>query len=223
MLLSCVDTCLSLNEECVSEGTTCAAPKLVRTLAPAELLFHDGERRGDVWRIVEGSLCHFISWDGERREVIEFAFVGDLIGFGHLDRYVSSASAMTPAKLVRVSDDEFMREIKSDPRLAMRLAATGDREFEVLRLRSLASVSNGALPRAAAFLSALAQLGAAEGRPEGFIPDDAVSDWSAGQIGLSVSAMRAIVEGLERQGVVRPVNGGHLVVDAQALDSLAAA
>lgn len=223
MLCSSIATQVPANDDGEPVSARVAAAEAVRELQAAEILFHDGDRRRSVWRVTEGSLCHFIRWEDGRHEVIEFVFAGELIGFGHLDRYVSSVRAMTPTTLVEVDDAAFEGELARDPRLAMRFAASGDREFEVLRRKALSATSNDPLPRAAAFLSAVAQISAGEDRTGGFIPDDAVNEWSAEHIGLSVTALKGIVEGLERQGLMKPVAGGHVVVDAKALDALAAA
>ena len=66
----------------------CGGASPSRSLARGEVLFHTGDKRGKLYRIESGALCHYLRWEDGRREIIEFAFPGDIVGFGHLQSHV---------------------------------------------------------------------------------------------------------------------------------------
>ena len=74
-------------------------------------------------------------WDDGHHEVIEFAFPGDIIGFGHLSMHTRTAQAVAKTIVSPISEQEFERLLKSDGQLAARFAVAGDREFDYMRVR----------------------------------------------------------------------------------------
>src|SRR6185312_13232440 len=109
----------------------------VRRLARGETLFHAGDARDQLYRVERGALCHYMRWDDGHHEVIEFAFPGDIIGFGHLATHTSTAQAVAKTIVSRISEAEFEQLLETDGQLAARFAAAGDREFEFMRMRSV--------------------------------------------------------------------------------------
>src|ERR1041385_4732494 len=105
----------------------------VRSLARSEILFQTGDKRGKLYRVESGALCHYLRWEDGRREIVEFAFPGDIVGFGHLQSHVSTVQAMVETTVSPVSQKEFDALLENDGQLAARFAAAGDREFEYLR------------------------------------------------------------------------------------------
>lgn len=201
----------------------CAAPANgpVRTLSAGDYLFQAGDTRARLYRVEQGALCHYQAADASDHAVIEFAFPGDIIGFGHLETHVSTARAMVETVVSIVSAPEFACALEADGQLAARYTAAADREFDYLRERAVRSGAGAPVQRLAAFLSAVSHMGAAEGRDETLVTDELSSGFVAEQLGMSIDRLQAALRELEARGVVRPAKGGLRIADADALEDLA--
>jgi len=197
--------------------------RAVRALAGGELLFQTGDTCVQIYRVERGALCHYVRWDDGRREIIEFAFPGDMIGFGHLEQHISTAQAMVDTTVSVVSAEEFERTLDSDGQLAARLAAAADREFDYLRARAIESTKGKPVERVASLLSALSHLSANEGRDPLLIGDDIPSGYVASHLGMTIDGLMGALRELEQRGVVRSTKSGLQISDLCALESLARA
>jgi CRP/FNR family transcriptional regulator len=186
-----------------------------------ETLFQAGEQRR-LYRVERGALCHYVRWDDGQHEVIEFAFPGDIIGFGHLDIHTSTAQAVAKTIVSPVSEEEFEQLLETDAQLAARFTAAADREFDFLRMRTLAQASNvPAAGRVASFLAALSRMGASEGRDPAIITDEFSSGAVADHLNMSVDALANALRDLEARGIVTPVGDGLRIADLEALERFA--
>lgn len=196
-------------------------PSQVRRLSRGETLFHSGEPRLQLYRVERGALCHYQRQDDGHHEIIEFAFPGDIIGFGHLAEHTSTAQAVAKTIVSPVSEDEFDQLRETDAQLAARYAAAGDREFDFLRVRALASGRGKPEKRVASFLAALARMGAGEGRDPAVITDEYSSGAVAEHLNLSLDALRDVLRDLEERGMVSPGREGLRIADLDALEQFA--
>lgn len=196
-------------------------PSQVRRLARGESLFNAGDERLQLYRVERGSLCHYQRQDDGHHEIIEFAFPGDIIGFGHLSEHTSTAQAVGKTIVSPVSEEEFEQLLDTDAQLAARYAAAADREFEFLRVRALASGRGKPAKRVASFLSALARLSAGEGRDPSLITDEFSSGAVAEHLGLSLDALADVLRDLEQRGMVAPAHEGLRIADLDALERFA--
>src|SRR4029078_10734865 len=140
-------------------GSVRARAARVRRLARGETLFQTGEARDPLSRVESGALCHYMRWEDGHHEVVEFAFPGDIIGFGHLAMHTSTAQAAAKTIVSPVSEEEFKQLLENEGQLAARYAAAGDREFEFMRMRAIEGTSGQPAKRVASFLAALSRLG----------------------------------------------------------------
>lgn len=195
----------------------------VRELARGAILFQAGDTRSRIYRVEKGALCHYLRWSDGRREIIEFAFPGDIIGFGHLENHVSTAQAVTETVVSFVSPQEFERALDADAQLASRLSAAADREFDCLRARAVESGRAKPVERVASFISALSHLSADEGRDPTLVTDEISSGFVAEQLDLTIDGLARALRELERRGMVRPTPEGLRIADVTGLEKLAAA
>jgi len=196
-------------------------PSQVRRLARGETLFQSGELRRQLYRVERGALCHYIRWDDGRHEVIEFAFPGDIIGFGHLSEHASTAQAIAKTIVSPVSEDEFERLLDSDGQLAARYSAAVDREFDYLRARAVESGRGKPAKRVASFLAALSHLSSREGRDPLLITDELSSGVVADHLGMSLDTLAGALRGLAEKGIVVPAHDGLHITDIDALQRYA--
>jgi CRP/FNR family transcriptional regulator, anaerobic regulatory protein len=194
--------------------------RAVRKLAGGELLFQAGDTRARIYRVERGALCHYVRWDDGRKEIIEFAFPGDMIGFGNLEQHISAAQAMVDTAISVVSGEEFERALNGDAQLAARLAAAADREFDYLRARATESTKGKPVERLAAFLSAVSHLSANEGRDPLLVSDEIPSGYIAEHLDMTIDGLLSALRELEQRGIVRATKGGLRIADLHALENL---
>lgn len=192
-----------------------------RTLASGEILFQAGDTRTHLYRVERGTLCHYARWGDGRREIIEFAFPGDIIGMGHLETHISTAQAMVDTVVSIVPASEFKRALDLDGQLAARLAAAADREFDHLRDRAFESGKGKPVERLASFLSALSHLGADEGRDPTLVTDEIASGVVAEQLDMTIDGLAQALRELERRGMVHATRDGLRIDDVTGLETLA--
>ena len=195
----------------------------LRTLGRGEILFQEGDTRGQVYRVERGALCHYVRFEDGRREIIEFAFPGDLIGFGHLEAHVSTAQAMVETSVSIVSAEAFEEALAGDGPLAARLSAAADRDFDFLRARAIKSGLGKPVERVASFLAALSQLSAHEGRDPTLVTDDIPSGVVAGHLDMTIDGLVRALRELEQRGVLLSTEAGLRIANLPALEKLASA
>ncbi|WP_072375746.1 Crp/Fnr family transcriptional regulator [Hyphomicrobium sp. NDB2Meth4] len=217
-----------ISETCV--GGTCgtgqlAHPRLrptqVRRLARGEALFSRGDQRTQLYRVERGALCHYLRWDDGRREIIEFAFPGDIIGFGHLGEHITTAQAVAKTIVSPVSEEAFEQLLETDAQLAARYAVAADREFDYVRARAVAAGRGKPVKRVASYLAALARISANEGRTRELISDGYSSGAVADQLDISLDALADALRDLEQRGIVAPDDDGLRIADLDALEQFA--
>ena len=218
------DTCASRSREDCARALGRNGPRASRALERGEILFRTGDTRGKLYRVESGALCHYLRWEDGRREIVEFAFPGDIVGFGHLQSHVSTAQAVVETAVSLVSQKEFDELLETDGQLAARFAAAGDREFEYLREVTVKPGEGKPVERVASFLSALSHMSEVEGRDPTLVAGEITSGEVAEQLDLTLDGLVAALRELERRGMVAAAGNGRLrISDLPALEKLAAA
>jgi CRP/FNR family transcriptional regulator, anaerobic regulatory protein len=195
-----------------------------RTLAPrralerGEVLFQEGDTRAPIYRVERGALCHYRHLEDGGHEIIEFAFPGDMVGFGNIDSHVSTTQAIAETVVTFVAPDDFEQVLESDGELASRVAAVADREFEYLRDRAVNSTRGKPVERVASFLTALSHISSEEGRDPTLVTDELSSGFVAEHLNMTVDALAGALRELERRGMVRPTASGLQIANIDALE-----
>lgn len=128
-----------------------------RTLKAKEHLFCEGDAASHVYRVEVGHICIYRMMPDGRRQVVDFAYPGDIIGLGALVDHADSAQAME-ATVVRAMPIAMLRELaQSDPRLGMKLYEALSRELIAAREFLFTVSQRTAAERVAAFLVALSR------------------------------------------------------------------
>ena len=192
-----------------------------RTLSGGEVLFQAGDTRAKLYRVERGALCHYRRWDDGRCEIIEFAFPGDIVGFGHLETHISTAQAMVETVVSTVTAYDFEQLLCTDDHLAARLSTTADREFDFLRERAVESGKGKPVERLASFLTALSHMSANDGRDPMIVTDEVSSGLVAEHLDMSIDALGRALRELESRGMVSPTAGGLRISNMNGLEKLA--
>jgi CRP/FNR family transcriptional regulator len=202
-------------------ATECGATAPERTLSGGEVLFQAGDTRAKLYRVERGALCHYRRWDDGRCEIIEFAFPGDIIGFGHLETHISTAQAMVETVVSTLSTYDFEQLLCSDDHLAARTSAAADREFDFLRERAVDCGKGKPVERVASFLTALSHMSANEGRDPMIVTDEVSSGLVAEHLDMSIDALGRALRELESRGMVRATEKGLRISNMNGLEQLA--
>ena len=138
-----------------------AAP--VRTLAAKEHLFCEGDPASHVYRVEVGHMVIYRTMPDGRRQVIDFAYPGDLVGLGALGSHATHAQA-TGSTVLRCLPTALLTTLAGlDPRLGMRLYEAVSRELIASRELLFTVSQRTATERLASFLLALSRRNARRG------------------------------------------------------------
>jgi CRP/FNR family transcriptional regulator len=127
----------------------------VRRLGAKEHIFCEGDARAHVFRIEEGVVAVYKTLPDGRRQIIDFAYPGDLIGLGVLEEHLLSAQATCAAKVRCLSASALERMAESDAHLALQLYKSVCHELAATRSLLVTVGQRSAIERLAAFLLAL--------------------------------------------------------------------
>jgi len=173
-----------------------------RCLEAKEHLFCEGDTAKHVYRVMVGHICIYRMMSDGRRQVVDFAYPGDIIGLGALVDHGESAQAMERT-VVRALHVGTLRELaQSDSRLSMQLYEALSRELMAARELLFTVSQRTAIERVAAFLLALSRR--AERR--GSSPDEIVLPMTrmdiADFLGLTIETVSRTLTKLRQDGVI---------------------
>lgn len=191
-----------------------------RTLSAGEVLFREGEPRSHVYRVEKGAICLFRERRGGARDVIEFAFPGDLVGLGYLDNHASCAQATMDTSLVCLPRSVIKPMLEAPPSNGSRLTEAIEREVAVIK-EARRNVSTRPLGRIAALFVTLARCNAYEGRDPTVIADSLTCGVVAGYLNMTVDDLAHWLNELKNLGLVEACDGGLRLKGMNELERLA--
>ncbi len=122
-----------------------------------EALFCEGDDADFLYEVVEGVMCNYrILLDG-RRQIISFAYPGDLIGLGQADSYRYSCEAVCGARVRSISKTALMRNAQGDADIGHRLLEIATSELASMQEHQLLLGRKSAMEKLASFLVVLAR------------------------------------------------------------------
>jgi CRP/FNR family transcriptional regulator, anaerobic regulatory protein len=166
-----------------------------------EVLFRRGQPKTHLYQIEAGTIALYETHVGGAPNIVEFAFSGDIVGFGFLDSHVHSAQAVGEARVRCLPLTALDHVLRPDKRAMHRYAEALQREFEIRRHEVLAADRKPA-SRLAALFVALSRLNTEEGRDPDAIGDSLDCGTVASYLRLDLDTLgQALVE-LEKAGLV---------------------
>jgi CRP/FNR family transcriptional regulator len=133
------------------------ASAAVRRLAPREHIFCEGDRRSHVYKVESGALALYRVMTDGRRQVISFAYPGDLVGLGTSGEHSVSAQATTGTRLRCLSLSSLHENARHDARLGLKLYEALSDAYQSACDLILTVGQRDATERLAAFLLALSR------------------------------------------------------------------
>ena len=129
----------------------------LRRIEAKEFLFAEGDRISNVYRIETGALALYKVLADGRRQVMGFAYPGDIVGLGVDDEYTINAQAVKPTRVRCLSVMSLRQSAASDPVLGFKLYEAMARELAATRDLMLTTGQRSATERVAAFLLAFSR------------------------------------------------------------------
>lgn len=194
----------------------------VRLLERNEILFEAGDLKANLYMVETGALCIYTSDQNSKTDVIEFALAGDLVGMGFLERHATNARAAIDTKVRCFALDALHTLAASDERTQSRFDSAVRREFAYRRNLLVDAGRSNPLVRLAAFLIAISQQNAQDGRDPMLIDETWGSAVVADYLGISVDHLGTALVQLEKQGLIQPAAEHRLrIADLARLEGLA--
>lgn len=192
-----------------------------RKVASKEHVFCEGDPRRHVFRVEEGVISIYKTLSDGRRQVVEFAHPGDLIGLGTLGEHVLSAQATCDSKLKCLSAAALEREAEHDPELALKLYKSVSQELAATRDLLVSLGQRSALERVSLFLLNLHMRPSAADGP--VVHLSMLRSDIADLLGLTIETVSRSLTKLRAMGIIDVAQGGTVVslVDLPQLTELA--
>jgi CRP/FNR family transcriptional regulator, anaerobic regulatory protein len=122
-----------------------------------EHVFCEGDPAGHIYRIEAGNVCIYKMLPDGRRQVIDFAYPGDLVGLGAADEHQLSAQAMSRTRVRRIPLNALRQAVRDDSRVGLKLLETLSSDLHASQEFVVTLGQRCAHERFAAFLQALSR------------------------------------------------------------------
>ena len=129
----------------------------LRRVEAKEFVFAEGDPTTHIFQVETGAVALYkVLCDG-RRQVVGFAYPGDLIGLGAEGEHVMNAQAIKPTRLRCLPVTALNQIARQDPRLGFKLYEALARELAATRDLLLTTGQRSATERVVAFLLAFSR------------------------------------------------------------------
>lgn len=193
-----------------------------KVVGAATFLFHEGDRADKFYEVLSGVYRAVKVFPDGRRQVVAFAYPGDIIGFGHGQTYRFDCFALTPGQVRVLSREDIFATMRDRPELGERLLAVAAGEIATMQDLSILLCRKAAIERIAGFLVSLAQRTGRLGN-ECCVKLPMCRADIADHLGLTIETVSRNMTKLRVREIIDFPNRGSFVIrDLARLESLAA-
>jgi CRP/FNR family transcriptional regulator len=195
-----------------------------RVMQAREHIFFEGDPKDHVYQVEKGTVCLYKTLPDGRRQIVDFAYQGDLIGLGGPGDHVFSAQAITLTRL-RCLPAGLLHELaQNDPVVGMQLYRGLSDQLLAARDLLLTVGQRNATERLAALLLALSRRNErGEGDPACITLPMTRAD-IADFLSLTIETVSRTFTKLRQSGIIELIQSQVVVVrDQAALERLASA
>jgi len=193
-----------------------------RTLSAHDQLFREGDDRTNIYEVVEGAFVLYRLLPNGRRQVIGFAVGGDMVGLGSGSSHPFSAEAISTAKVRAIPTAALNRMALEDPSLGLRLYDALSQELVTAQTLLMMVGRLNAAERVATFLLSMAERNIRALRRADRIELPMTRCDIADFLGLTTETVSRTLTKLENSNVISRQPGYISIVDADALEDVAA-
>lgn len=194
-----------------------------RELRAKEHIFFEGDHKTHVYLVESGAVSIYKVLVDGRRQVIDFALPGDIIGMGCNAEHINSAQTTVATRLQRVSFDVLQRHARNNPALAMRLYAALSEELAAARDLLVTVGQRSASQRVVAFLLALSRRNSRYNKDPSSIVLPMTRSDIADFLGLTIETVSRTFSSLKAKGLIELGRSAQVALsDLDALERLCA-
>jgi CRP-like cAMP-binding protein len=173
-----------------------------RTIEAKEHIFREGDQVANVYRVEVGHVCIYKTLSDGRRQVVDFAYPGDIIGLGAMGEHTSNAQASTRTRVRAMPVAQLQQAVREDGRLGLELYDAMSRELSASRELLLTVSQRTAAERVAGFLMALSRRAERNGEEaDEFVLPMTRSD-IADFLGLTIETVSRTFTKLRNEGLI---------------------
>ncbi len=191
-----------------------------KEVSAGEYLFHQHSNAHSIYTIEEGVLMVERSSESGRRQIMSFMFPGNFVGFTHNDFFEYSVQALTPARVLECSRNDFIRLGEDIPLLKKNVEVIGNKVMLGLFDQLFALGQKKAHERLGFLLQQLKERQTITGgfSFELFMTRQDIADY----LGLTLETVSRAFSRLQKEGIITIHSAHHVeVLDADALERLA--
>ncbi|QDZ12014.1 helix-turn-helix domain-containing protein [Devosia ginsengisoli] len=183
----------------------------VRLLSPYDPLFREGDETTGFYEILSGAVRAYKIFPDGRRQIVAFAFAGDIVGFGHGDTYRFDCDALTTTRVRAIPKSSLLRAMRERPELGEKLLEVAGGEVANMQDLSILLCRKTAIERIASFLLTMAgkSAGPLTGRQ---LPLPMCRADIADYLGLTIETVSRNMTRLKAMRVIDLPNRGNFVV-----------
>jgi CRP/FNR family transcriptional regulator len=193
-----------------------------RVLQAREHVFFEGDPKDHVYQVEKGTVCLYKTLPDGRRQIVDFAYPGDLIGLGGPGEHVFSAQAITLARL-RCLPAGLLHDVAlHDAEVGMQLYRAMSEQLLAARDLLLTVGQRNAMERLGALLLALSRRNARIGADPRRIALPMTRADIADFLSLTIETVSRTFTKLRQAGTIDLVQSSLVVIrDPRALERLA--
>jgi CRP/FNR family transcriptional regulator len=186
-----------------------------------EMLFRPGDPRTQLYQIEQGIVALYRKATGNRSEIIEFAFAGDVVGYGLRETHAAWTYAVGKVRARCIPLSALDDVLRYNKRAFDRYARALQQEFEYRR-HQLACADRKLPNRLAALFVVLSRQAGYEGRDPTHVSDSLECGVVASWLGVGVEELADALLQLQHMHLIEccPPHGMRLA-DLDALESIA--
>lgn len=193
----------------------------VRTFASYSPIFHEGDDTGDFYEIVQGVARSYKIFPDGRRQIIAFAYAGDIVGFGHGSAYRFECDVIETTHAKVIPRSSLLLAMRNRPELSEKLLDMAAGAVAGMQDHSILLCRKSAVERIASFLLGMASRQSAPVVGKRLsLPMCRVD--IADFLGLTIETVSRSLTKLRSLGVIElPDRGGFVIRDLAKLRLLA--
>lgn len=195
----------------------------VKVLQAREHVFFEGDAKNNVYVLEKGTVCLYKTLPDGRRQIVDFAYPGDLIGLSSGEDHAFSAQAITLTRVRCLHASSLHEAARHDPRVGMQLYRALSDQLMAARDLLLTVGQRNATERLAALLVALSRRNErADGDPSQIVLPMTRAD-IADFLSLTIETVSRTFTKLRVSGIIDLAHSSLVIVrDMTMLEQLAA-
>ncbi|MEZ5852244.1 MAG: Crp/Fnr family transcriptional regulator [Hyphomicrobiaceae bacterium] len=202
-------------EDCIAAGS-------VRRISSKEHLFLDGDQQSHVYLLEAGTILLYKILPDGKRQVVDIAFPGDVVGLGLSGNHSFNAQATEPTRVRCLPVAALHQLAQRNPQLSLKLYEVLAQELSAARQHLLTISTRDAGARVASFLMALMH----RNEQRGHSVSELVLPMRRADIGdflgLTIETVSRTFSRLKADGIIDVDHGGYVeILDTAALGAVA--